>query len=242
MLTFSGTGSAFYSQLGNTGAFIKKGRELFLIDCGSSTFAKLQSSSLLKDIDHIYVLMTHLHPDHAGSLGDLVFYGYYAMGTIGQPSVTVMAPSGIEVRSFLRSTGVISDFYSYIELDTHKPTTTPSKQLPVAIETVSVQHVPYLTCFGYVLSFEGESVYYSGDSNMIPTNILKRFLDGEFTRFYQDTCLAEYPGNVHFPLSALEAAIPLRLRERVTCMHLDTNELVAKAEALGFRVAIAARL
>lgn len=242
MLTFSGTGSAFYSQLGNTGAFIKRGRELFLIDCGSSTFAKLQSGSILKEVDHIYVLMTHLHPDHAGSLGDLVFYGYYSMGTIGQPSVTVIAPSEIEVCSFLRSTGVIRDFYSYIELDADTPSAVPSKTLPVTIETVYVQHVPYLTCFGYVLSFEGESVYYSGDSNMIPTNILDRFLEGEFSRFYQDTCLAEYPGNVHFPLSALEAAIPLRLRERVTCMHLDTNELISKAEALGFRVALAARL
>lgn len=234
MLTFTGTGSAFNVELGNNGVFIKRDKTLFLIDCGSSTFSKLQKNDIFKDVEKIYVLMTHLHPDHAGSLGDLVLYGYYSLGAFAESNVTIIAPSDLEVCSFLRSTGVVSEFYTHIPLDTTYQI--QDETMPIGIESVHVTHVPFLNCYGYVLTLGDECVYYSGDANMIPEDILSRLKENEFTHFYQDTCGAEYPGNVHLPLSDLKELIPEPLRHKVSCMHLDEVFSREEAERLGFNV------
>ncbi|WAH38331.1 MBL fold metallo-hydrolase [Alicyclobacillus dauci] len=79
MLNFVGCGSAFNTALGNNSAYMKFDDTLFMIDCGSANFGRIKRANLLDGIKHIDVLITHLHPDHIGSLGDLIFYTYYNM-------------------------------------------------------------------------------------------------------------------------------------------------------------------
>ncbi len=79
MLQFLGIGSAFNTTLGNTSAYYKLGDVLILVDAGGMIFHTLLSKGLLKDIRKIDILITHMHPDHVGSLGDLIFYAYYSM-------------------------------------------------------------------------------------------------------------------------------------------------------------------
>ena len=73
MLDFLGLGSAFNTDLGNTSAYIKKNTSLLLIDCGSTVFSKLHRIGLLDGVSDIYVIITHTHADHIGSLSDLIF-------------------------------------------------------------------------------------------------------------------------------------------------------------------------
>lgn len=237
LLKFIGTGSAFRPELGNNGAYIKKGTSLFLIDCGSSTFAKLQQSELLTDVTDITVLMTHLHPDHAGSLGDLIFYGYYSMGEMAVKNVTVLAPPSLQVELFLKLSGVVSEFYHYTPLEGVQ--TIEVGDTRIQVEPIVVEHVPYIPCYGYVITLDGESIYYSGDSNQIPSTILERFKQGEVVAFYQDTCKAEYPGNVHMPLTDLIDVIPQVLRGKVYCMHFDDSFDFSRANEEGFNVVTA---
>ncbi|WP_442637957.1 MBL fold metallo-hydrolase [Rossellomorea marisflavi] len=234
LLKFTGTGSAFRPELGNNGTYIKKGTSLFLIDCGSSTFAKLQQSDLLADVTDITVLITHLHPDHAGSLGDLIFYGYYSMGTMAVKNVTVLAPPSLQVDTFLKLSGVVPEFYHYVPITDVQ--TVEVGNIEIRLEPIVVEHVPYIPCFGYVMTVDGETIYYSGDSNQIPSTILERFKQGEFVFFYQDTCKAEYPGNVHMPLSDLIDVIPQPLRDKVYCMHFDDSFDFERARQEGFNV------
>lgn len=75
-IKFLGNGSAFNEELGNNSAFIKdeKLNKLLLIDCGSSVFGSLLKAGILNGVKEVNVLITHLHPDHVGSLGDLFFF------------------------------------------------------------------------------------------------------------------------------------------------------------------------
>lgn len=71
---------------------------------------------------------------------------------------------------------------------------------------------------------------------MIPAAVLNELVDGGFDEFYQDTCVAEYPGNVHLPLSLLTELIPAAVRSKVYCMHLDAGFPVKEAIDRGFNV------
>lgn len=234
MLEFIGTGSAFNTELGNNGAFIKKDNVLFMIDCGSSTFGRIQKSGLLRGVDHVYVLLTHTHPDHIGSLGDLIFYGYYSMGKMCIPSVTVMSPYGLGIRHVLKVMGVESNTYNLTQFETSS--SVQCNDFGIKVYPILVNHVKELKCYGYTIYYNNKRIYYSGDANEIPEEVLGLFNANHYDYFYQDTCKADYEGNVHLSLRELDELIRVDLRDRVYCMHLDNGFDKAIASKLGFNV------
>lgn len=234
MLQFIGHGSAFNTELGNTSAYIKRGNTLFLIDCGSSTFDRIMKRNLLEGVEHIHILMTHTHPDHVGSLGDLIFYGYFMIGKVFERDVTVYSPKELQLPTLLRLMGVEDKTYNLVTID--ETAEIDSGGFQIQMDVVPVTHFDCIASFGYILHFENRTIYYSGDANEIPTPILDRLNNGEFDFFFQDTCKADYVGNVHLPLRKLDELVNPNVRERVYCMHLDVGFDIERANALGFNV------
>ncbi|AZU98877.1 MBL fold metallo-hydrolase [Bacillus phage pW2] len=236
MFEFIGTGSAFNTKLGNNGAFIKQGNKFFMIDCGSSTFSRIMEMDLLEGVEEIYVMITHKHPDHVGSLGDLIFYGYYNMGTVMEKNVTVLAPIDIRISDTLFDMGVESDTYYLKEFDTESLNFLDD--FSMTFMPVETKHVKELDCFGYVIHIKNTRIYYSGDANIIPEKVLKMFNAGMVDILYQDTCGADYKGNVHLSLRELDELIAedKALRNRVYCMHLDEKFDEIEAISMGFNV------
>ena len=71
-IKFLGIGSAYNTKWLNSNAYFIVANSLYLLDCGESTFGKLMELGILNDnYNGIYVLLTHLHADHAGSLPSL---------------------------------------------------------------------------------------------------------------------------------------------------------------------------
>lgn len=233
MLKFVGIGSAFNTKLGNNNAYMKNRDNLLLIDCGSSTFSRIQEMGLLDGVKSVIVLMTHTHPDHIGSLGDLIFYGYYSMGEFEKPSVTVVAPKDLYIENHLNTVGVKRETYGLAEID---EVYTWISKLAIGIQPVRVNHVDELNCYGYLLYNKDRLGYYSGDCYEIPSDILTALNNGDFDYFYQDTCKADYDGNVHLSLRKLTELVDERQRNKVYCMHLDGSFNREEAEGLGFNV------
>ncbi len=234
MLNFIGCGSAFNTDLGNNGAFIKKNDVLFLIDCGSSTFGRIMQSNLLDDVERTSVLMTHTHADHIGSLGDLILYGYYSMGELAEANVHVFAPYNLKIRHLLKMMGVEESTYNLTQFD--NTAGFHYGDFHINFEAIPVEHVKDIDCFGYIIRYENKTIYYSGDCNEIPEKILERQNNGIFDLFYQDTCKADYEGNVHLSLRKLDELIGSEVRDNVYCMHLDGGFDTDEAKALGFNV------
>ncbi|WP_059105506.1 MBL fold metallo-hydrolase [Shouchella shacheensis] len=236
MLAFIGNGSAFNTKRGNNGAFMKEDTQLFLIDCGSSTFHRLVEKGVLEGVEEVTVLITHLHPDHVGSLGDLIFYSYFKLQPAFTSKVNVMAPAAImdDLRSLLKAVGVTEEQHTLttIEGEAREVSLCGVKK----VEPVNVEHARELDCFGYILQLERERIYYSGDANMIPTAVLTQLERGELQAVYQDCCKADYEGNVHLSLRALDELIEPNHRKRVWCMHLDEGFSIEEAKELGFQV------
>ncbi|MGL5066297.1 MAG: MBL fold metallo-hydrolase [Sarcina sp.] len=225
MLKFLGKGSAFNTELLNNSAFVKNNNKLLLIDCGGMIFDRLKELKLLEGIESIDVIITHIHPDHVGSLGDLIFYAHYIL----EKKVRVFHPSK-QLPRLLKLLGVKEEIYELNSSFTFK--IEGLYQNSTEIEFVEVSHTDSMDSYGFILSNGEQSLYYSGDSNQIPVNILNEFLVRNIENIYHDTCGVDYKGNGHMYIGKLESAIPKHLREFVHCMHLDKfmneDELIEK--------------
>lgn len=228
MLNFIGTGSAFNTELGNNSAFMKEKESLLLIDCGGMTFHRIQQLNLLEDAKSVSVIITHTHPDHIGSLGEVIFYCYYILGF----KATIIFPNEELIRSYLRISGASDEMY---HLETGQQVEIEDKHLgKIVLEFMKNNHVDTIPAYSFILKSQKGTCYYSGDANTLPEAIISLLEDKKIDVLYQDTCGIEYEGNAHLPLAKLEKLIPIEHRSRVYCMHLDKHIKVEEIETLGF--------
>ncbi len=215
MISFIGIGSAFNTQLGNTSAFIKKKDSLLLIDSGGTVFHRLRELNILEGLKKIYIIITHTHPDHVGSLGEVIFYSYYIL----RHKPTIFFPNEELMKSFLTSIGVSQEMYL---LESSSKVGFADENLgEISVEFLPVSHVKTIPAYGFVMRQIEGVFYYSGDSNHIEDEIIIRLKNGELDRIYQDTCGLDYEGNSHMSLRKLKETIHSDLRNQVYCMHLD---------------------
>jgi len=226
MIRFVGIGSAFNTDLGNNSAFAGD----VLIDCGETTFHNLKTKGLIPEGD-MHILITHLHPDHVGSLGTLLFYKYYQAPIGKKAHVYVPKLIAGQLRVNLRNSGVGEEYYFMHELEVERENAVKD----LVVVPIHTTHKEGVESFGYLITLDGERVYYSGDSNQVPASILTHFQTGIISRIYQDMCKAHYPNNVHLSIKYACVIFPPEQRGRVYGMHFDDGamELAVKE---GFQI------
>ena len=220
-LKFFGCGAAFCPSLGNTNAWFAKGSTLYLLDCGESTFEKAVRLVHPEQYEKIYVLLTHMHADHCGSLASLCSYMFFKF----DKRVRIVHPSE-NIVAMLALQGIGRDNYEYFP------------ELPawesIRCSFLPVKHADDMATFGCLLSDEDETIYYSGDASELLDEVREAFLAGKISRIYHDT--ASHPSTFHCWYQLLVDAIPTELRQNVCCMHLD-GDYSALLLNLGFSVA-----
>ncbi|BCN30778.1 MBL fold metallo-hydrolase [Anaeromicropila herbilytica] len=230
MLKFIGSGSAFHTARGNTSAFVKTNNSLLLIDSGGTVFHRLQELNLFDGLEHLYIVITHTHPDHVGSLGEVIFYSYYILNH--RPTIFFPRKELLEV--FLTSIGVTPDMY---HLNSNDRISINDKNIgDFRIIFIPVSHVDTIPAYGFTIELGGQVFYYSGDSNDISNTIIEKLKSGQIYSIYQDTCGLDYEGNNHLSLRRLCDIIPKELREKVFCMHLDKHITENEIYEHGFHV------
>lgn len=220
-LTFLGSGACFYPALHNTSAYFVYKNNLILLDCGETVYERLLKKEDINKYKQIYVILTHLHADHVGSLGSLLSY----CSCILKRRICVVHPQK-EVCRLLSLMGIAKDFYTYM------PELSGTVE-GLHIIPVEVSHASDMKCFGYEIWCEDGHIYYSGDAAGIPDEVLDKFRSGQIQTLYQDTSSQE--SDHHMYVGKLEAAISIELRSRVVCMHLDCD-FKEQLKEKGFRV------
>ncbi|MDB5263711.1 MAG: fold metallo-hydrolase [Adhaeribacter sp.] len=71
-IKFIGTGGAFEPEYFNSAALLTFNNKTFLIDAGFTVYPRLMALGLFFKID--YILLTHLHNDHCGSLANILLH------------------------------------------------------------------------------------------------------------------------------------------------------------------------
>ena len=97
----------------------------------------------------------------------------------------------------------------------------------------SVYHIDGHSSYGYHIGIDETDIWYSGDCSVFAWEEDELCL---FDEIYQDTCLADYEGNVHLSLRKLCEEVPEKYRHKVYCMHIDNDALIKEAIKEGFNV------
>ncbi|MEM7372213.1 MAG: MBL fold metallo-hydrolase [Bacteroidota bacterium] len=171
-IQFLGTGGAFDYEYGNSAAWIKIRDKQILLDCGNSIYARLRETHLAEQID--YILISHCHDDHVGSLTSLLLHQNYFATPPRKPTLLVPNPQFEQhLRSYLNYGIPNPDEYVVFAPLTDIEGLT-------AIDTFG-EHIPGMPSFGYVFEDDRDIVIYSGDTgnpitifNSIPANTSKR--------------------------------------------------------------------
>lgn len=229
VLKFLGRGSAFNIKEENNSAYIKEDNALLLIDCGETVFKSIINKGLLDDIKEVHVLITHLDSDHVGSLSSLIYYCYFIKHIITK----VYFPNEDLNQLLLLQGHTINIDYAYYIITEDRYNIRHIINYTI-IFPIKTNHIKSLNCYGYIININNKYIYYSGDSNNISDIILENIND--ISEIYQDTCLADYEGNVHTSLRKLCNSIPKEYRNKVYCMHIDCDELIDKIASEGFNI------
>lgn len=231
MIKFIGVGSAFNTRLGNTSGFIRGPHFLLLIDCGSTVFHRLMEADLLTDLKELRIIITHTHPDHAGSLGDLIFYAHHVL----KIKPRVYFPETSLLNTLLDCLGVEGRMYDLVgEMESEEPDAGIGGY---RLTFTPVSHMTNIPSFGIFLQHGGRRIFYSGDSYRLVEGVLDQLRDGRLDTLYQDTSGLDYEGSVHLSLQKLCQEVPRELRSKVCCIHQDSCLDLDQVREAGFQVA-----
>lgn len=217
MLKFLGVGGAFTKENSNTSAYYYiDNKGILLIDAGESVFNEVLKQNLLDNIDNIWILITHFHSDHIGSLGSLLFYCDYL-----NISTKIIFPNVEMMNMVINLFGLDSSIFNVIQ---------PRDVKEFKIQELKQIH-DKMEAYGYLLELDGKTVYYSGDTKIIPKEILEHLDSIDY--IFQDVRDSDYPH--HLSINKLEKLIPIEYRHKVNCMHYPDNTNLSKIKKLGFK-------
>ena len=153
-IKFLGTGGAFDFEYGNSAAFLHFRGKRILLDCGNSVYRKLRKTGLADNID--YILITHLHDDHVGSLNTTVLHHKYLLSLPRKARILVPSQKFAEELKAFMDHGLRGpeDYAEFLPLETMPGIT--------AIDTFG-RHIPDMQTYGFIFEDEQEIVAYSGD-------------------------------------------------------------------------------
>lgn len=187
-IKFLGTGGAFDFEKGNASAIVKIGGKNVLIDCGFSTLATLAEKNLAKNID--YILLTHLHADHFGSLPML--FGYI-QHRLKQPVPKIIIPNATfqtEIDSILR----------IMRPDKQSEYVSITKFPELGYIETTNQHLEGMQSFAYYFTEDDHLIYYSGDIGNadVAANFLADRTESTIQVFHETSPRTDLPGHASY--------------------------------------------
>lgn len=201
-LTFLGKDSGFGEK--NNSAYYETENKLVLIDCGFTVFNTIKNKFDFSKYDNIEIIITHLHPDHAGSLSQLILYLWY----IHQKKVTVLSKCKY-IKNFLQITGTPEEAYQL-------------KKSTSTLKFIKTQHTPLIDSYGFVLDINNKKILYTGDTSTL--NPFRKYFSF-INELYVDISIS---GIVHLKIDDVIEELT-QLKEQnidIYLMHLDNKEKI----------------
>jgi ribonuclease BN (tRNA processing enzyme) len=152
-IKFLGTGGAFDTDYLNSSALLNFRGVHLLIDCGFTVYPTLVKKNLINKVN--YIILTHLHNDHSGSLANLLLHKSIVEKV--QPPVILYPTEQFK-----------NQLYKFLKIQLKDPDKyadfVPLEQFTgiTAIDTYG-QHSEGLQTFAYIFEEDDTRIVYSGD-------------------------------------------------------------------------------
>jgi len=213
-LNFLGRGSGF--SLENTAAFFDDKKTLTIIDMGYTVFNAIRLKRDLSQFDIFNVIVTHLHPDHVGSLGQFIMY----CKLILNKKVNIYSKCK-HLKTYLEITGTTDDAYTILGDSSD-------------IQFIKTEHIYYLDSYGFKLKVRDKNILYTGD-----TCILEPFvenLDNNVNELYVDVTKN---GGIHLKFDEVKEELSKIQNKgiQVYLMHLDDEDYIRNRLPKGIKLA-----
>ena len=227
-LKFLGTGAAFFPLLGSNSTYLEEDDKILIIDVGDGIFKELFKSDILNKGKEIFIITTHTHSDHVGSLGTLLMY-------TGINNITTNLIFGQNkdhknrVLETIKCFGVPETNYNIID-----ESEVISFNSFDNIELFDVHHLSGVIACGIKFTKDNKNTYYTGDTNDIEI-VAKIINESNFERLYVDT--SNEKTRAHIYLGDLNDTVPNTLKDKVWCMHFNNYECIEEAKKYGFNIA-----
>lgn len=153
-IKFLGTGGAFDYEFGNSSALVEFQGVNILIDCGNSVYRRLRETKLAEKID--YILITHFHDDHVGSLSSVILHHKYFLDP--PRKARILVPNDTFKKQI----------YDYVNFSLTEPLNylefLPIETIPglTAIDTYG-KHIEGMQTWAFIFEKEDEILAFSGD-------------------------------------------------------------------------------
>ncbi|MDR1858583.1 MAG: MBL fold metallo-hydrolase [Treponema sp.] len=231
-LSFLGRGAGFNPEEGSTAAFFVDNGELFLIDSGESTFHALLDRKILDSVTAINLLITHTHSDHVGSLGSLILYAF----AVKKMPVTIVTDESMvflsSIRQLLKIYGLTRQMYRFADSSVFDRRYSRFSKM----RYVKTSHCDELASCGILFETKQGLVFYSGDMRdpapLVEIIKSRRKID----KIYIDSNNDRMAKMHHISIHLLHGIVPPRLAAKIYCMHVNSRQCIAEAEAYGFNV------
>ncbi|WP_228466906.1 MBL fold metallo-hydrolase [Adhaeribacter swui] len=152
-IKFLGTGGAFEPAYGNSAAIITFKQKTLLLDAGFTVYPKLMELGFWNQLD--YILLTHLHNDHCGSLANILlhcfFYGNGKRPVILYQTETFRQQIVQFLNIQLKEVNLYVNFKPISEIDGL-----------TYLDTIN-RHSAGFQTYSFILEEAGERLVYSGD-------------------------------------------------------------------------------
>jgi len=203
-LTFLGKDSGFGEN--NNSTYVEDNNNLYIIDCGFSTFNVIKDKFDFKKYTSINIIITHLHNDHAGSLSQLILYLWFVYSI----KVNVICKCD-KIKEYLNITGTPNEAYDL-------------KDSLENLKFIRTEHTKYLDAYGFKIIINEKNIIYTGD-----TNTLEPFIPclDNASELYID--VSKF-GGAHIKIDDIYKELKTLKKKGINIylMHLDDKEYINK--------------
>ncbi len=202
-INFLGRDSGFGDN--NNSGYIEIDNNLLIIDCGFAVFNNIKHKFDYNKYDNIYVLITHPHNDHAGSLSQFILYMWF----IFHIKITVVTKCE-SLKQILDLEGTIDSIYDITDS-------------ALGIEFIKTEHVEQFTSYGFKINANGRRIVYTGDTCTLDP--FMPYMD-DCDEFYVDTSKF---GGVHLKFEDVKDRLS-EIKSKgidVYLMHIDDYDYIA---------------
>lgn len=187
-IKFLGTGGAFDIAQGNSAAIVNWQGKKILLDCGYTVYTRLRELNLVDALD--YVLITHLHDDHVGSLSTLLYHRHF----ITNNPLTLLYPDDA-------FRDVLCKYLAYPMQNAENYCTLEVLASLAGTDYVDTYglHVPEMYTYAYLFGEGEDGIVFSGDLG--DGNFLFKYLDQMPdcpTTVFHDTCFRNTRAHAHY--------------------------------------------